>query len=187
MPTGKIATNNTIIVDINGKGDCKSVQAKIDSVPQGVIIHVRKGVYTIKFSELLSENLVSVLQNEAPTGAAYTSQNQSVAALVGADKYTTPFLITRAGTTLRVATFMVPLTLFLVTNYEIFVISDKSIGSWINCSSQWGKRSVYGAGDQVYIGRPKGAYSRVLYADTYFSKTIVPQGWTNWSYDGTTE
>lgn len=47
--TEKIGTNRTIKVDINGKGDFKSVQAAIDSVPKGndkwVIIHVRKGVY----------------------------------------------------------------------------------------------------------------------------------------------
>lgn len=47
--TQKIGTNRTIKVDINGDGDFKSVQAAIDSVPEGnsqwVIIHVRKGVY----------------------------------------------------------------------------------------------------------------------------------------------
>lgn len=47
--TKKIGTNRTIKVDINGKGDFKSVQAAIDSVPKGnnkwIIIHVRKGVY----------------------------------------------------------------------------------------------------------------------------------------------
>lgn len=47
--TQKINSNRTIKVDINGKGDFKSVQAAIDSVPEGnskwIIIHVRKGVY----------------------------------------------------------------------------------------------------------------------------------------------
>jgi pectin methylesterase-like acyl-CoA thioesterase len=47
--TQKIGTNRTIKVDINGDGDFKSVQAAIDSVPEGnskwVIIHIRKGVY----------------------------------------------------------------------------------------------------------------------------------------------
>ncbi|KAL5097846.1 hypothetical protein RYX36_002173, partial [Vicia faba] len=33
MLTKNIGTNRTIIVDINGKGDFKSVQAAIDSVP----------------------------------------------------------------------------------------------------------------------------------------------------------
>lgn len=47
--TQKIGTNRTIKVDINGDGDFRSVQAAIDSVPEGnahwTIIHVRKGVY----------------------------------------------------------------------------------------------------------------------------------------------
>ena len=47
--TEKLKAKNTIIVDINGNGHFKSVQAAIDSVPDGnsewVIIHVRKGVY----------------------------------------------------------------------------------------------------------------------------------------------
>jgi len=47
--TEKLKAKNTIIVDINGNGQFKSVQAAIDSVPDGnsewVIIHVRKGIY----------------------------------------------------------------------------------------------------------------------------------------------
>ena len=47
--TQKIGTNRTIKVDINGDGEFKSIQAAIDSVPEGnskwIIIHVRKGVY----------------------------------------------------------------------------------------------------------------------------------------------
>jgi len=48
------------------------------------------------------------------------------------------------------------------------------------------KGRVYGIGE-VYLGRAKGPYSRVIFSETYLSKTIVPQGWTNWSYDGSTE
>ncbi|CAL8991118.1 unnamed protein product, partial [Prunus brigantina] len=42
-------------------------------------------------------------------------------------------------------------------------------------------------GDTVYLGRAKGAFSRVVYAHMYLSKTVVPQGWTNWSYAGGTK
>lgn len=45
---------------------------------------------------------------------------------------------------------------------------------------------VYGI-DEVYLGRAKGPYSRVIFAKTYLSKTVVPDGWTNWSYHGSTE
>lgn len=47
--TQKVATNRTILVDINGNGDYKSVQEAINAVPDGnsnwITIHVRKGVY----------------------------------------------------------------------------------------------------------------------------------------------
>ncbi|CAN0855362.1 Probable pectinesterase 67 [Linum grandiflorum] len=50
--TSKVAANRTIMVDINGGGDYKSIQAAIDAVPfmnpQWVIIHIRKGEYREK-------------------------------------------------------------------------------------------------------------------------------------------
>lgn len=49
MITEKLGTNKTIIVDINGNGEFKSIQEAINAVPVGnaqwVIIHVRKGIY----------------------------------------------------------------------------------------------------------------------------------------------
>lgn len=48
------------------------------------------------------------------------------------------------------------------------------------------KGKVYGIGG-VYLGRAKGGYSRVIFAKTYLSRTIVDEGWTNWSYDGSTQ
>lgn len=81
---------------------------------------------------------------------------------------------------------------------EIFVISDKRVKIHGSVTAQnrqsanensgfvFVKGKVYGIGG-VYLGRAKGAYSRVIFAKTYLSKTIVRKGWTNWSYDGTTE
>ena len=48
------------------------------------------------------------------------------------------------------------------------------------------KGKFYGIGN-VYLGRAKGAYSRVVFAKSYLSKTIAPKGWTSWSYAGNTE
>ncbi|KAK7332682.1 hypothetical protein VNO80_29437 [Phaseolus coccineus] len=153
-------------------------------------------------------------QNEAPTGVAYTSQNQSVAAYVSADKvafyhcsfYSThntlfdqkgrhyydncyiqgsiDFIFGRARTIFHEA--------------EIFVVDDKRLkiqGSITahnreNADELNGyifiKGRVYGIGE-VYLGRAKGPYSRVIFSETYLSKTIVPEGWTNWSHEGSTE
>ncbi|KAF8730420.1 hypothetical protein HU200_016997 [Digitaria exilis] len=48
------------------------------------------------------------------------------------------------------------------------------------------KGKVYGVGE-VYLGRVTAPDSRVLFADTYLSKTINPAGWTSIGYTGSTE
>ncbi|OWM88048.1 probable pectinesterase 67 [Punica granatum] len=254
--TQKIGTNRTIKVDVNGKGDFKSVQAAIDSVPKGnnqwIIIHVRKGVYREKvhipkdkpyifmrgngkgrsiivWNQSSQDNVESAtfkveaknfvafgisFKNDAPTGVAYTSQNQSVAAFVAADKaafYHCAFYSTHntlfdykgrhyydncyiQGS----IDFIFGRGRSIFHSCEIFVIDDKRLtihGSITahnreseseNSGFVFVKGKVYGVGD-VYLGRAKGAYSRVIFAKTYLSKTIVPKGWTNWSYDGSTQ
>ncbi|KAL6193633.1 hypothetical protein ACLB2K_034717 [Fragaria x ananassa] len=255
--TEKLNTNRTILVDIAGDGQFKSIQAAIDSVPAGnnqwVIIHVRQGVYREKVhippekshifmrgngkgrtqivwsqsSEVNEESATFIVEaplfiaygisfkNEAPTGMAYTSQNQSVAALVGADKaafYHCAFYSTHntlfdykgkhyydncyiQGS----IDFIFGRAKSIYHNCEIFVIGDKRVSikgsvtanhrqSADECSGfVFIKGKVYGVGDHVYLGRAKGAFSRVVYAETYLSRTIMPEGWTNWSYAGGTE
>ncbi|CAL4956354.1 unnamed protein product [Urochloa decumbens] len=48
------------------------------------------------------------------------------------------------------------------------------------------KGKVYGVGE-VYLGRVSAPNSRVIFADTYLSKTINPAGWTSIGYTGGTE
>ncbi|GFQ07436.1 probable pectinesterase 67, partial [Phtheirospermum japonicum] len=48
------------------------------------------------------------------------------------------------------------------------------------------KGRVYGVGD-VHLGRAKGSHSRVVFANTYLSRTVIPQGWTIWNYQGSTQ
>ncbi|KAF4358908.1 hypothetical protein G4B88_018146 [Cannabis sativa] len=183
--TQKIGTNRTIKVDLNGNGEFKSVQAAIDSVPEGnsqwIIIHLRKGVFREKvhippnkpyiflrgngrgrthivWSQSSSDNVESAtfkvesphfiafgisFKNEAPTGVAYTSQNQSVAAFVAADKVA-------------------------------FYHSHNRENPTDNSGFVFVKGKVYGT-DDVYLGRAKGPYSRTIFAKTYLSRTIVPQ------------
>lgn len=254
--TQKIGTNRTIKVDINGNGEFKSVQAAIDSVPEGnsqwIIIHVRKGVYrekihipetkpyiflrgngkgrtSIVWSQSSTDNVESAtlkveaahfiafgisFKNDAPVGVAFTSQNQSVAAFVGADKaafYHCGFY--SAHNTLfdykgrhyydncyiqGSIDFIFGRASSIFQSCEIFVVADTRVkihGS-ITANNRGSadedsgyvfiKGKVYGIGG-VYLGRAKGAYSRVIFAKTYLSKTIVPEGWTNWSYPGSTQ
>ncbi|KAL3508174.1 hypothetical protein ACH5RR_033556 [Cinchona calisaya] len=150
-------------------------------------------------------------KNEAPTGIAYTSHKQSVAAFVGADKvafYHCAFFSTHntlfdykgrhyydncyiQGS----IDFIFGRGQSMFHNCEIFVVGDKRIEIHGSITAH-GRRSagenggfvfvngkVYGIGG-LYLGRAKAPFSRVVFANTYFSRTIVPQGWTNWSYAG---
>ncbi|KAH0943546.1 hypothetical protein HID58_003183 [Brassica napus] len=85
-----------------------------------------------------------------------------------------------------------------MSNCEIFVVSDKRVKPYGSITAHHRENAdentgyvfirgkVYGI-DDVYLGRAKGPYSRVIFAKTYLSKTVVPNGWTNWSYDGSTK
>ncbi|TKY72488.1 pectinesterase 67 [Spatholobus suberectus] len=153
-------------------------------------------------------------KNEAPTGVAYTSQNQSVAAFVAADKvafYHCAFYSTHNtlfdhkgrhyydGCYIQGSIdFIFGRGRSIFHNCEMFVIDDKRLKIHGSVTAQnresegemtgfvFIKGKVYGIGG-VYLGRAKGAYSRVIFAETYLSMTIVQEGWTNWSYDGSTQ
>ncbi|CAN1185458.1 Probable pectinesterase 67 [Linum perenne] len=253
--TSKIVTNRTIKVDINGKGDYKSIQEAIDAVPlynsQWIIIHVRKGTYREKvhipcnkpyiflrgngkgktqivWSESSTDNMESAtfkldspnfiafgisFKNAAPVGEAFTSQNQSVAAYVGHDRaafYHCAFysnhntLFDYKGRHYYdhcyiqgSIDFIFGRARSIFYNCEMFVIADfrvKILGSVTAQNREdpdesgfiFVKGKVYGIGS-VYLGRAKGAYSRVVFCKTYFSRTIAPEGWSNWSYVGSTD
>lgn len=81
---------------------------------------------------------------------------------------------------------------------EIFVLADQRMQILGSITAQNRKSekekggfvfiggSVYGTGS-VYLGRPRGAYSRVIWVKTYLSRSITSEGWTDWNYDGHTE
>ncbi|KAL8157923.1 putative pectinesterase 67 [Apium graveolens] len=150
------------------------------------------------------------IKNEAPTGVPFSSQNQSVAVLAAGDMvafYHCAFYSTHntlfdykgrhyydACYIQGSIDFIFGRARSIFHSCEIFVIDDKKVeihGS-ITAQSresasensgfvfQGGK--VYGIG-QVYLGRAKGAFSRVVFAKTYLSRTIVPEGWSLWRYD----
>ncbi|KAF2289062.1 hypothetical protein GH714_025554 [Hevea brasiliensis] len=152
-------------------------------------------------------------KNEAPTGVAFTSQNQSVAAFVGADMiafYHCAFYSTHntlfdykgrhyyhncyiQGS----IDFIFGRARSIFHSCELFVIEDlrvKILGSITAHNREsdddsgfvFVKGKVYGIGN-VYLGRAKGAYSRTVFAKAYLSNSVAPQGWTNWSYNGSTE
>lgn len=83
-------------------------------------------------------------------------------------------------------------------NCDLFVIGDRrtSIHGSITAQSRESEHedsgfsfvntTVYGT-DDVFLGRAKNEFSRVVFALSYLSDTITPAGWTSWSFDGPTE
>ncbi|TXG71610.1 hypothetical protein EZV62_000189 [Acer yangbiense] len=203
MLTEKVGTNRTIKVDINGDGDFTSVQEAINSVPEGngewVIIHIRKGVYREKVHIPKEKPYIFMRGNGRGKTAIVWSQssvNNKASATFTAEA---PHFIAFAPTILSLIT-EADITMLTATsrNCELFVIADQRVSIHGSITAQnredegdnsgfvFIKGKVYGIGN-VYLGRAKGAYSRTIFAKTYLSKTIVPHGWTNWSYDGSTE
>ncbi|KAI3677359.1 hypothetical protein L1987_86985 [Smallanthus sonchifolius] len=45
---------------------------------------------------------------------------------------------------------------------------------------------IQGAIDIIF-GRPKGDHSRVVFANTYMSKSVRPEGWSDWNHHGSLE
>ncbi|KAI3469278.1 hypothetical protein Pfo_025941 [Paulownia fortunei] len=153
-------------------------------------------------------------KNTAPTGISHTAQNKSVAALVGGDKaafYHCAFfsnhntLFDYKGRHYYDNCYIQGSIDFIFGHgqamfhdCEVFAIADWRVeirGSITANHRQshnessgfvFVKGKVYGIGD-VYLGRAKGAHARVVFANTYLSRTIIPQGWTNWSNPGSTD
>ncbi|XP_058083251.1 probable pectinesterase 67 [Magnolia sinica] len=254
--TSKIGTNRTVIVDLSGKEQFTSVQAAVDSIPEGnaewIIVHVRKGVYrekitipknkpyiflrgngkaktSIIWDDSSTDNAESAtltvfaprvvvwgisFKNEAPLGDAGATNNRSVAAYVSADMvafYHCRFfskqntLFDAKGKHYYENCYITGSIDFIFgrgrsifKSCEIFVVADDrtTIRGSITAHNRqreddnsgfiFIKGKVYGVGG-VYLGRARAAYSRVIFTKTYFSKTIVPEGWTNWSYNESTD
>ncbi|KAK9068348.1 hypothetical protein SSX86_012459 [Deinandra increscens subsp. villosa] len=153
-------------------------------------------------------------KNEAPTGIANSSQNQSVAAYVGGDKaafYSCGFysshntLLDHQGRHYYDRCYIQGAIDIIFGHArsifhecEIFVIADKRIeiqGSVTghtrtsvneNTGFVFLKGRIYGMG-HAFLGRPRGDHSRVVFAYTYMSKTVRPEGWSDWNHRGSLE
>ncbi|XP_023763465.1 probable pectinesterase 67 [Lactuca sativa] len=153
-------------------------------------------------------------KNDAPTGIANTSHNQTVAAYVGADKvafYSCGFysshntLLDNKGRHYYDHCYIQGAVdiIFgrgrsIFHECEIFVINDRrmEIQGSVTAHTRSGLDEntgfvfvggrVFGTG-HAFLGRPRGTHSRVVFAKTYLSKTIRPEGWSDWNHHGSTE
>ncbi|KAJ3693535.1 hypothetical protein LUZ60_009015 [Juncus effusus] len=190
----------------NGKGRTKIVWDECSKE------NTKSATFTVN-----SDNFVAfgiTFKNDAEMGLPHTQGNQSVAAMVSGDKvafyhcgFFSPHntLFDHKGRHYYESCYIQGNIDFIFgrgqsvfQSCEIFVLPDrrsKILGS-ITAHNRRShddksgfvflKGKVYGTGD-VYLGRANEAYSRVIFAKTYFSKTITPAGWTNWSYQGSTK
>lgn len=155
-------------------------------------------------------------KNTAPPGVFHTARKKTVAAFLGADKasfYQCGF--SSYGNTIfddegshYYDRCYIQGSMDLVFgrgqaifhDCEIFVIANQKfeVGGSIAASHRQShdensgfvfvKGRVYGVGNgNVHLGRAHGSHSRVIFVNTYLSRTVIPQGWTNWNYEGTTE
>lgn len=190
----------------NGKGKTKIIwnDSSTDNVPSAT--------FTVKAQHFIAWGIS--FENQAPVGIEGAKSNRSVAAYVAGDmaafyrcgfhsKHNT--LFDSKGRHYYDASYITGSIDFIFGrarsvfhNCEIFVVADKrtqirgSITAHMrhnekeNSGFVFLKGKVYGIG-MVYLGRARAAYSTVIFAKTYLSMTISPDGWTRWSYDGGTE
>ncbi|KAK4405464.1 putative pectinesterase 67 [Sesamum angolense] len=197
--TKRIGTNRVITVDANGEGDFKSVQAAVDLVPDGnsnwIAIHLRKGVYREKF-RIPANNRVgnfnpnsensprtrpvwgAIFRVRGGSGAAKTCPGRSGR---GTGPVSNPPHWTRSGRG-RTSIASSHISTKDYDSATLKVEAPHFVAFGISF-----KGNVYGIGRDVYLGRAKGAHSRVVFANTYLSRSINHHGWTNWRYSGTTE
>ncbi|KAL8047514.1 hypothetical protein ABFX02_07G005200 [Erythranthe guttata] len=249
----KIGSNRTIVVDANGQGDFKSVQAAINYVPnrnsKWIVIHIRKGVYREKVTiprnkpyifmrgdgkgktsivwskiseksydsstfKLEAQHFIAFGISFKNTALTHTTSHKAVAALVGGDKaafYECAFfsnhntLYDYKGTHYYDKCYIQGSVDFIFGqgqaifhDCEILATNDlrHEIGGSITANYRQNHKEssgfifingkVYGIGN-VYLGSAKGTHSRVVFANTYLSRSIIPQGWTNYTYQGNTD
>ncbi|KAF6176280.1 hypothetical protein GIB67_023571 [Kingdonia uniflora] len=190
----------------NGKGRTKIVWDK------GSIDNYGSATLKVEASNFIAFGVT--FKNDANFGTPWTTQNQSVAAMVGADKvafYHCGFysahntLFDNKGRHYYENCYIQGSIDFIFgrgqsifQSCEIFVVGDARVKIHGSITAQnkqtleedsgfvFIKGKVYGIG-RSYLGRARGAYSRVIFAKVYLSKAIVPHGWTNWSHNGTTK
>ncbi|KDP27907.1 hypothetical protein JCGZ_18987 [Jatropha curcas] len=194
-----------IFIRGNGKGRTALVWS------QSSVDNIESATFRVESPHFIAFGIS--FKNEAPTGVAFTSQNQSVAAFVGADQiafYHCGFYSTHntlfdyKGRHYYESCYIQGSIDFIFGrarsifyNCELFGIEDmrvKILGSITahnretedNSGFVFVKGKVYGVAS-VYLGRAKGAYSRTIFAKAYLSNSVAPQGWTNWSYNGATD
>jgi pectinesterase len=59
------------------------------------------------------------------------------------------------------------------------ITAQKRSSSSLDSGFSFKNSTVTGSG-QVYLGRPWGDYSRVVFSYTFMDKIVLPKGWKDW-------
>ncbi|VAH86465.1 unnamed protein product [Triticum turgidum subsp. durum] len=213
--TSKLNAKRTLIVGPND--EFKTIQSAIDAVPNGnsewVVVHLRAGVYAEKVVIPETKPFIFVRGNgKGRTSISYESASphntESATFAVHADNVIV-FGISfrnaaRAGLPnnpeIRTVATMVSgdkvafyHCAFYSPHHTLFDSTGRHY--YESCYIQGNIDFIFGGGQSifqcaeifVYLGRANEAYSRVIFADTYLSKTVNPAGWTNYNFSGSTE
>ncbi|CAH9067755.1 unnamed protein product [Cuscuta epithymum] len=163
-------------VDQSGKGDHRNIQDAIDSVPSNnsrhVLISVCPGVYREKVVVPADKPFIT-LTGRKGSDTLITWDDYG-------DIFTSPtFTIFASDFTARYLTVQ-KCHLHSLSNGNGAITaqrrgsaSEKTGFSFVGCKITGSK--------SAFLGRPWGAYSRVVFALTHMSNVVVPQGWDNWN------
>ncbi|KAK4851708.1 hypothetical protein QYF36_017731 [Acer negundo] len=201
----------TINVDQTGQGDFNSVQQAIDSIPpnndQWIRIHVTAGIYNEKVV-IPKEKPFILLDGEGSSTTVIqfndfgNSINSSTFQLWAENfvakgimfKNTYNLVIPRgsdgnkilpAPATLIAADMdcTINATTGVLGGISGYITAQGRTSMDDNSGYVFDSCNVMGTGP-VYLGRAYRRYSRVVFYKSYMYDSIVPEGWSSWSYAG---
>ncbi|XP_019053026.1 PREDICTED: putative pectinesterase 11 [Nelumbo nucifera] len=233
-----MSTALLIRVDQSGKGDFKTVQDAIDSVPSNnsnvVFIWVKPGTYREKvvvpagkpYITLSGSNPTTTIITWNDSGVIFQSPTLSVLATDFVARYLTIQNTHGPGSqavALRVSADRAAFYACRILSYQDTILDDTGRHYYRNCYIEGQTDFICGNGASLFekchlhslsegagaitaqhrespaentgftflgcritgvgtavLGRPWGAYSRVVFALSYISNVILPQGWDNW-------
>uniref|UniRef100_M0ZWA4 pectinesterase n=1 Tax=Solanum tuberosum TaxID=4113 RepID=M0ZWA4_SOLTU len=196
-----------IIVDQSGNGDYKKIQDAIDAVPskntQHVFILVKPGVYTEKVVVPSDKPFITIsgrkttVKNTIITGSDYGDIFKSPTFTVFASDFVARYLTIQntygsgeKAVALRVEGDKATFLGCRIMSHQDTLLDDVGRHYYKNCYIEGDTDFICGNAASLFeitgvksaiLGRPWGAYARVVFAQTYMSSVILPNGWEDWN------
>ncbi|KAK3424819.1 hypothetical protein EUGRSUZ_F01581 [Eucalyptus grandis] len=195
-----------ILVDPSGKGNFRKIQDAIDAVPSNnselVFIRVEPGTYREKlvvpadkpFITLSGKKASSTIVTGDDSGDIFGSPTISVLASDFVGRYLTIQNTYGSGAkavVLRVSGDRVAFSACRITSHQDTLLDDVGRHYYSNCYIEGDVDFIFGNAASlfqhrasplentgfIFLGCPWGPYSRVVFALSYMSSAVLPQGW----------